>query len=209
MPPRSPCWGIPRCDGTPCGTATTPPPARNPVRIGVVAFMKNDSTAAAQAGAGFGGYLPRRRLHYQQNSCHVDAGHRACAGGGGGSDLNMDRESRCVKEREQAGCSGASVCGALQVKRKGRSVHVEPVAGIDAERLRALIQALLLLQQNESGGGTSEASAASRPDSPEAFAANEVDADGRAHEAAGGEESTPMQTVRLLETGGPSLYEPC
>lgn len=47
-----------------------------------------------------------------------------------------------------------------QVKRKGRSVHVEPVEGMPTDELREVIQALLLLQQGQSGS-SDEASDAS------------------------------------------------
>ena len=46
--------------------------------------------------------------------------------------------------------------GCVQVKRKGRSVHVEPVAGFNTERLKQLVQALLALQQHK---GSDELSA--------------------------------------------------
>lgn len=90
-------------------------------------------------------------------------------------------------------------CRAVQVKRKGRSVHVEPVPGINAERLRQLVQALLLLQQDQSAGGASEAPAARSPGSPDSSAAKDGDkAASGGDGATGGDECTPMQTVRML-----------
>jgi hypothetical protein len=40
-----------------------------------------------------------------------------------------------------------TIRSAVQVKRKGRSVHVEPVPGFNTDRLRTLVQALLALKQ--------------------------------------------------------------
>jgi hypothetical protein len=52
----------------------------------------------------------------------------------------------------------------VQVKRKGRSVHVEPVAGFNTERLRKVVQASLALQQHtDSDQGTLGGPANTRP----------------------------------------------
>lgn len=80
--------------------------------------------------------------------------------------------------------------GGVQVKRKGRSVHVDPVDGINTEQLRKLVQALLLLQPGQFAdkSGAAEAEPESGAAGAPAVGAAEADTTAAA---------SPLQTVRL------------